>query len=87
MEEDGKGQTFFEKLRLRVFGKPRDIRDDLLFHKPSLIPVLAWIGLGADGLSSSSYGPEEVFRALGPHNSLFKLLSLVAISGTPCALK
>src|SRR6266571_109266 len=28
---------------------------------------LAWVGLGADGLSSSCYGPEEAFRALGEH--------------------
>jgi len=35
-----------------------------------LIPILAWIGLGADGLSSSSYGPEEAFKALGPHTYL-----------------
>src|SRR6185295_2169899 len=26
--------------------------------------LLAWIGLGADGLSSSAYGPDEAFRAL-----------------------
>ncbi len=87
MEENGKGQSFFERIRLRVFGKPRDIHDNPLFHKLSLIPVPAWIGLGADGLSSSSYGSEEALRALGPHNSLFKLLSLVTISGTPRALR
>src|SRR4051812_29915906 len=31
----------------------------------SLIAFLAWVGLGADGLSSSAYGPEEAFKALG----------------------
>ncbi|MEO8840503.1 MAG: APC family permease [Kofleriaceae bacterium] len=31
----------------------------------SLVAFLAWVGLGADGLSSSSYGPEEAFKALG----------------------
>jgi amino acid transporter len=36
----------------------------------SLIPILAWVGLGADGLSSSAYGPEEAFRALGSHTYL-----------------
>ncbi len=85
MEESGKGQTFFEKIRLRVFEKPRDIHHNLLFHKLSLIPVLAWIGLGADGLSSSN-GQEEASRALGPYNSLFKLLSLVTISSRPVLL-
>src|SRR5690242_6449967 len=43
----------------------------------SLIPVLAWVGLGADGLSSSAYGPEEAFKALGSHTYLALLLALV----------
>jgi hypothetical protein len=42
----------------------------------SLIPVLAWVGLGADGLSSYSYGPEEAYRALGTHTYLAVLLGL-----------
>ena len=63
-------QTFFERVRRRFIGAPRDINEPSLFHKISLIPLLAWIGLGADGLSSSSYGPEEAFKALGPHTYL-----------------
>jgi amino acid transporter len=63
-------QTFFERIRRRFIGVPRDINEPSLFHKISLIPILAWIGLGADGLSSSSYGPEEAFKALGPHTYL-----------------
>src|SRR5881398_2561789 len=50
-----------------VFGKPRDVQDAKTFHTISLIALLAWVGLGADGLSSSAYGPDEAFRALGPH--------------------
>jgi len=53
-----------------LFGKARDINEPSLFHRLSLIPLLAWIGLGADGLSSSSYGPEEAFRALQGHTYL-----------------
>jgi amino acid transporter len=52
-------------LKRLVFGKPRDLHDPRLFHKFSLIAFLAWVGLGADGLSSSSYGPEQAYRALG----------------------
>ncbi len=63
-------QTWHERLRRRFIGAPQDINEPSLFHKLSLIPVLAWIGLGADGLSSSSYGPEEAFKALGPHTYL-----------------
>lgn len=58
------------RVRRLLFGAPRDLRDRGLFHSVSLIPLLAWIGLGADGLSSSAYGPEEAFRALGTHTYL-----------------
>ncbi len=37
---------------------------------------LAWVGLGADGLSSSAYGPDESFRALGEHTYLALALAL-----------
>jgi amino acid transporter len=59
-----------------ILGAPRNINDPGIFHKIALIPVLAWIGLGADGLSSSSYGPEEAFRNLGSHTYLALLLAL-----------
>jgi amino acid transporter len=60
----------------KLIGAPRDINEPSIFHKLSLIPVLAWIGLGADGLSSSSYGPEEAFRTLGEHTYLAVFLAL-----------
>lgn len=41
-----------------------------------LVAFLAWIGLGADGLSSSCYGPEEAFLALGTHTHLGLYLAL-----------
>jgi amino acid transporter len=65
-----------EKIKKTLFGKPRDIKDPRLFHKLALIPILAWIGLGADGLSSSSYGPEEAFKTLGSHIYLAPFLAL-----------
>src|SRR5882672_10669005 len=66
-----------EKIRELIFGKPRDIQDPHLFHNVSLIAFLAWVGLGADGLSSSAYGPDEAFRALGPHTHLSPFLVLM----------
>ncbi len=57
-------------------GRPRSVEDPSVFHKVSLVTLLAWVGLGADGLSSSSYGPEEMFRALGTHTSLALGLAL-----------
>ncbi len=59
-----------------IIGAPKQVKDPNIFHKMALIPVLAWIGLGADGLSSSSYGPEEAYRALGTHTYLAILLGL-----------
>ena len=78
MEQDrsaGNG-SFFNKIIRAVFGSPKYLKDPHLFHKMSLIPVLAWVGLGADGLSSSSYGPEEAYRALGTHTYLAVLLGV-----------
>jgi amino acid transporter len=46
------------------------------YHSISLIALLAWVGLGADGLSSSAYGPDEAFRALGEHTYLAIALAL-----------
>src|SRR5258708_12508683 len=54
----------YKKLRAFVFGAPRDVRSEHTFHSISLIAMLAWVGLGADGLSSSAYGPEAAFREL-----------------------
>jgi amino acid transporter len=59
-----------------VFGAPKDVKDPDAFHKLSLIALLAWVGLGADGLSSSAYGPDEAFRALGEHTGLAFFLAL-----------
>ncbi|MGZ7065055.1 MAG: APC family permease [Candidatus Aminicenantales bacterium] len=72
-EENG---SLFQKIRGILIGKPRNIKDPSLFHKLALIPLLAWIGLGADGLSSASYGPEEAFKALGHHTYLAIFLAL-----------
>ena len=65
-----------QKIIHAILGSPKHLKDPHLFHKMSLIPILAWIGLGADGLSSSAYGPEEAFRALGEHTYLAVFLGL-----------
>ncbi|HEY2923435.1 MAG TPA: amino acid permease, partial [Candidatus Eisenbacteria bacterium] len=53
-----------------IIGPARRITDPHLFHKISLAAFLAWVGLGADGLSSSAYGPEAAFHALGENTFL-----------------
>jgi amino acid transporter len=70
-----------KRLRRLLVGGPRDLRDSRLFHRLALIPFLAWVGLGADGLSSSAYGPEEAFKALEGHTYLaVALAALMAIT-------
>ncbi|MGQ9574905.1 MAG: APC family permease [Thermoguttaceae bacterium] len=69
-----------ERLKTLLIGKPRDLADKSLFRHVSLIAFLAWVGLGADGLSSSCYGPSEAFHALGEHRYLGVFLALAIIA-------
>ena len=64
-----------------IIGPARRITDPALFHKISLAAFLAWVGLGADGLSSSAYGPEAAFLALHEHTFLaIPLAAMVALT-------
>jgi amino acid transporter len=64
------------KLRNFLFGNPRDFFDKETRRSISLVAFLAWVGLGADGISSSCYGPEEAFVALGTHTELAIYLAI-----------
>ena len=64
------------KLREFLLGKSLDPLNPATRHNIVLAAFLAWIGLGADGLSSSCYGPEEAFLALGTHTHLGLYLAL-----------
>jgi len=66
----------FCKIRNFLFGNPRDVFDVETRKSISLVALLAWIGLGADGISSSCYGPEEAFLALGAHEELAIFLAI-----------
>lgn len=70
------GESFAERVQRKILGERRDVTDPHALHNISLIAFLAWVGLGADGLSSSAYGPEEAFRALGEHHYLALALAL-----------
>jgi hypothetical protein len=61
-----------------LFGGPRDLADKKLFHTLSLVSFLAWIGLGADALSSSSYGPQEGWKVVREHPHI--ALALAALT-------
>ncbi len=77
MEREQK-PTLIKKLRTLIIGGKHDIHDTSIFHKLSLIAFFAWVGLGADGLSSSCYGPEETFLALQGHLSLSVFVALMS---------
>lgn len=64
-----------KRLLRTLIGDKREI-DPGVFHKVSLVAFLAWVGLGADGLSSSAYGPEEAFKALGAETYLAVMLAV-----------
>ena len=55
------------KIREILLGKDLDPLKTETRHSLALVAFIAWVGLGADGLSSSAYGPEEAFKALGAH--------------------
>ena len=69
----------FKKIRNRMLGPPRDPFSKESRHNIRLIVFLAWVGLGADGLSSSCYGPQEAFIALGEHSSLAFYLAVATV--------
>src|SRR5512133_3264767 len=74
--ESDKTVSLLQKIVRAITGGPKHLKDPHLFHKMALIPILAWVGAGADGLSSSAYGPEEAFKAVGEHAYLAVFLGL-----------
>ncbi|CAN5345763.1 APC family permease [soil metagenome] len=65
------------RLKRVLLGKPLDPNDVQTRQSIALVAFLAWVGLGADGLSSSSYGPEEAFKALGAHTHFGLYLAIL----------
>ena len=70
--------TLARKLKSFILGKPIDPTHRQAFHSISLVAFFAWVGLGSDGLSSSAYGPEEAFLALGSHTHLAILIAIAS---------
>jgi amino acid transporter len=67
------------RLRELLLGAPRNLFDPRIHQHLALMAFFAWVGLGSDGLSSSCYGPEEIFRQLGshPHLALYLVAAVV----------
>jgi len=72
-------QSFVQRIRNLIIGGSRNPQDSRIFHKISLIAFFAWIGLGADGLSSSCYGPQEAFLALNGHAYLSIFVAIASV--------
>lgn len=66
-------------MKFRWIGKPIDPFKVDLMKKTALIAFFAWVGLGADALSSSCYGPEQSYLALGRYPDLTLFVALGTI--------
>lgn len=64
------------RLKRLFLGAPLDPLSPHIRQHIALAAFLAWVGLGADGLSSANYGPEEAFLALGDHTHLALYLAV-----------
>ena len=72
-------ESFYRRARRVVFGAPRDLSDPRIFQHISLVAFFAWVGLGADGITSSCYGPEEAYLALGSHTVLAIFVAVMTV--------
>ncbi|HEV2105534.1 MAG TPA: APC family permease [Candidatus Eisenbacteria bacterium] len=68
-----------ERLRGLLLGGRKNLLDPGIHRQLALIAFFAWVGLGSDGLSSSSYGPEQAFLALGRHTHLALYLTAATV--------
>jgi amino acid transporter len=64
------------RVTIFLLGREKNPLEKGIFHHLSLIAFFAWVGLGADGLTSSCYGPEEAYLALQGHAHLALWLAL-----------
>ena len=72
-----KRETILKKVKTWLLGQPKDPLSPQARRTIGLTVLLAWVGLGADGLSSACYGPEQAFTALGQYGALSLWLALL----------
>ena len=68
-----------QKIKNLLIGGARNPLDQSVMHNISLVAFFAWVGLGADGLSSSCYGPQEAFLTLGKHYFLGLIVGIASV--------
>lgn len=66
----------FSDIKHFLVGKAKNPFDPSIFRRISLVALLAWVGLGADGLSSSCYGPEHAYLGLNGSGFLVVYLAI-----------
>lgn len=66
----------FSSIKHLLMGKPLDPFKSDTRHTLALITFFAWVGIGADAISSANYGPEEAFLALGQNTHLAIFLAI-----------
>lgn len=69
----------FSSLRKIFLGEPLNPLNPKARQHIALITLIAWVGLGADPLSSSCYGPEETYRALGVYPYLALYIAAIMV--------
>ncbi|HEX4045926.1 MAG TPA: amino acid transporter, partial [Gammaproteobacteria bacterium] len=69
----------FSNLKRIILGAPLNPFNPAIRQHIALIALLAWVGLGADALSSSCYGPEEAYLALGANSHLALYVSAFTV--------
>jgi len=70
-------KNYLHSVKKKIIGKPLDLTDNRTFSHISLIVFFAWVGLGSDALSSSCYGPEEIYKNLSVHTNLSLIVGLL----------
>lgn len=70
-------KDYLHSVKKKIIGKPLDLTDSRTFSHISLIVFFAWVGLGSDALSSSCYGPEEIYKNLSIHTNLSLIVGLL----------
>jgi amino acid transporter len=68
--------SLWRKVKETLFGTELNPFDKQIFRSIALVSFFAWIGLGADGLSSSCYGPPEAYLALNQYRHLAVYIAL-----------
>jgi amino acid transporter len=70
-------ESVLVRIRRKLLGGRRNPFDPRIFQHISLIAFFAWVGMGADGISSANYGPEEAFHAMHGFVFLTPVLAII----------